>query len=122
MVGINVGTYVQSRGTAPHQLAITKGVGEAIANTGVAATAFAGAVKTFQTAQILGGVGALRELQERLKTAGHYSGPIDGNYGPALKTAIATFEAGGRLPPTGLASEDVLSRLRLLQTSGPAKR
>ena len=41
VIGINVGTYVQSKGAAPHQLATAKGVGEAIANTGVSATAFA---------------------------------------------------------------------------------
>ncbi len=113
VVGINVGTYIQSKAAAAHQLAITKGAGEAIANTAVAATAFAGAVKTFRSAFILTGVEQLKELQERLKAAGHYIGPIDGTYGPSLKLAILAFETGERLPQTGLASEDVLSRLRL---------
>ncbi len=121
VIGINVGTYVQSKGTAPHQLATTNGIGEAIANTGVAATAFAAHLKAFRAAHILGGVAPVRELQERLRTAGHYTGPVDGTYGPSLKTAIDAFEATLKVPQTGLASEDILSRLRLRQASGTPK-
>ncbi len=121
VIGINVGTYVQAKGAAPHQLATARGVGEAIANTGVSATAFAAQLKSFRTARILGGVAPMRELQERLQAAGHYSGPIDGTYGPALKTAIDAFEASVRVAQTGLASEDVLSRLRLIQATAAPK-
>ena len=121
VIGINVGTYVQSKGTAPHQLATTKGMGEAIANTAVSATVFAGTLKTFRTAHILGAVEPMKELQERLKAAGHYTGPIDGTYGPALKMAIMAFEASARVPQTGMASEDVLSRLRLQKPNSAPK-
>jgi Putative peptidoglycan binding domain len=117
LIGINVGTYIQSKSGTPHQLAIEKGGGDAIANTGVAATAFAAQAKSFRAALLLASVGAMRELQERLRTEGLYGGAIDGTYGPALKTAIENFEVSARILPTGLASEDVLSRLRLKQAS-----
>jgi hypothetical protein len=121
VIGINVGTYIQSKGSAPHQLATEKVGGDAIANTGVGATAFAAQAKAFRAAAIVSGVGAVRELQERLRAEGHYGGTLDGTYGPTLKTAIEAFEAATRLPVTGFASEDVLSRLRLKQAGAASK-
>jgi Putative peptidoglycan binding domain len=121
VIGINVGTYIQSKSSAPHQLATEKVAGDAIANTGVAATSFAAQAKAFRAAFILSGVGAVRELQERLRTEGLYTGAIDGTYGPTLKVAIEGFEASARLPLTGFASEDVLSRLRLKQAGATNK-
>jgi Putative peptidoglycan binding domain len=121
VIGINVGTYIQSKGSTPHQLATEKGGGDAIANTGVGATAFAAQAKAFRAAIILSGAGAVRELQERLRTEGLYSGAIDGTFGPTLKVAIEGFEASARLPLSGFASEDLLSRLRLKQAGAPTK-
>jgi peptidoglycan hydrolase-like protein with peptidoglycan-binding domain len=121
VIGINVGTYIQSKGGVPHQLATEKVGGDAIANTGVAATAFVAQARAFRTAMILSSAGAVRELQERLRAEGFYNGTIDGTYGPALKTAIETFEASTRISVTGFASEDLLSRLRLKQAGGAQK-
>jgi Putative peptidoglycan binding domain len=126
VVGINVGTYVQSKVLVPHQrapnpVAADKGVAESIANTGVMATAFADQVRAFRAAQILSGIGPMRELQERLRTAGFYTGPMDVTYGPTLKKAIEAFEASLPVAPTGLASETVLSHLRLKQAGDRPK-
>jgi hypothetical protein len=120
VIGINVGTYVQSKALVPHQSA-EKGGGEPIANMGVASIAFAPRLAAFRAAVILSNIGALKELQERLQKAGLYRDAVDGNYGPALKAAIEVFEAGEKLPQTGIASEMVLSRLRALQTAGATK-
>ncbi len=120
IIGINVGTYVQTKALIPNQ-STDKGGGEAIANTGVASTAFAGRLDAFRGAYILSGVAVLKELQERLLKAGFYSGPIDGNYGPTLKGAIEGFEIAHSLVPTGLASEAVLAQLRAREPSGARK-
>jgi peptidoglycan hydrolase-like protein with peptidoglycan-binding domain len=53
----------------------------------------------------------MRTLQERLRERRFYDGPIDGAYGPSVRTAIETFEAASRLPVTGLATEELLKRL-----------
>jgi hypothetical protein len=126
IVGINVGTYVQSKVLIPHQkaplsTAAEKTAGDSIANTGVMATAFASQLRAFQAARILAGIGPMKELQERLQQAGFYSGPVDGTYGPTLKSAIGSFELAMAVPLTGLASEDVLARLRLTQTGDKSK-
>ena len=53
----------------------------------------------------------IRDMQERLKLLGYYSGPIDTVYGPSLKSAIEAYEAAANLPVTGLASRQLLSRM-----------
>jgi membrane-bound lytic murein transglycosylase B len=63
----------------------------------------------------------MKELQERLRTAGFYTGPVDVTYGPTLKKAIEAFETSLPVMPTGLASEAVLSHLRLKQAGGLPK-
>jgi len=113
VIGINVGTYVQSKTMLQNERIQERISTDAIANTGVAATAFARQLAAFKTAHILVGVSHLRELQDRLQKAGYYSGPTDGTFGPALRQAIETYEAVQKLPMTGLASEDLLARLRL---------
>ena len=112
VIGINVGTYVQSRTVLHQSRPADKPSSDSIANTGVASAAFARQLASFRNARILVGSSTLRELQERLQKIGYYYGPIDGTYGPALKLAIDSYEASANLPKTGLASEDLLARLR----------
>ena len=114
VVGINVGTYVQSKTALQLRGQAERAKTDAIANTGVAATAFAGKLEWFRTAHILMGIAPVRELQQRLRDLGYYSGSIDGTYGPQLKAAIVSYQTAVRLPATGLASEDVLARLRAI--------
>ncbi len=52
------------------------------------------------------------ELQERLKSAGHYGGEIDGNLGKESKGAIRSFQAKAGLPVDGVPTQTVLARLR----------
>ncbi len=121
VVGINVSTYVQSRKLMRGSVVSDTSKTEVIANTGVASIAFAEQLAAFRSARVLAGAGALREMQERLKRLGYYSGPIDGTYGQAMQVAIVSFQAQAKLFETGLASEDVLTHLRLLTArSDPA--
>ena len=112
VVGINVGTYVQSRSITNETQTSEKTTTDTIANTAVAATAFQSHFKVFQNARLLTSAGQMRELQQRLQQRGHYAGAMDGTYGPTLKSAIKSFEGALSLPPTGIASEETLERLR----------
>ncbi|MBT5414259.1 MAG: peptidoglycan-binding protein [Rhodospirillaceae bacterium] len=62
-------------------------------------------------------VETLRRIQKALKDQGHYSGGIDGDYGPGTRAAMAAFQTKAGLDPTGLP--DQLTLLRLLHPSGP---
>ncbi len=112
VVGINVGTYVQSRivsagakgKSAPRQRA------ETIANTAVSAQVFAARIDVLRTAVPLPNGRAMRELQERLRTLGHYSGPLDSVYGSGLKIAIEAYEKAAHLPVTGLPTRALVQR------------
>ena len=113
VIGINVGTYVQSKVLMQNGKVSQRLAADSIANTGVASVAFAEQVTAFKAARLLAGAAALREVQERLLQGGFYTGPADGTYGPALKQAVEVFEAAAGLTRTGIVSEDLLSRLRL---------
>lgn len=111
VVGINVGTYVQSQvllqdGQVVHRYKATD-----VANTGVAAEAIRGKLDAFESADILATRADLRRLQIRLAQFGHYAGPRDGAYGPRLRAAIESFERAQHEPETGLATAELLSRL-----------
>ena len=114
VIGINVGTYVQSKTELHARGQAERAKADAIANTGVAAKAFAEKLEWFRAAHILMGIAPMRELQQRLQDLGYYSGSIDGTYGPQLKAAIVSYQTAVRLTTTGLASEDVLARLRAI--------
>jgi hypothetical protein len=113
VVAINVGTYVQSRSVLHEAPADGVTHSDAVANTAVSATAFARQLAAFSGARMLITNAQLRELQEQLRRLALYSGASDATYGPTLKTAIEAYEKSIGLPPTGLATEEIL--LRLLQ-------
>lgn len=56
----------------------------------------------------------LRRAQQALKDRGHYSGTIDGLYGPQTQKALETFQQKQGLQVTGLP--DQLTLLRLLRS------
>jgi hypothetical protein len=62
-------------------------------------------------------VETLQRIQKALKDRGHYTGTIDGDYGPGTRTAMAAFQKTAELEPTGLP--DQLTLLRLLHPGGP---
>jgi V8-like Glu-specific endopeptidase len=112
VVAINVGTYVQSKVIVRNGQTVQRMKPQTIANTAVAATAFHGALQAFRSATVLMTPASMKELQGTLTKSGYYSGPLDGSYGLALRSAIAAFEAAERMPVTGIASEAVLLRAR----------
>ena len=121
VIGINVGTYVQSH-SVPHESGRTEmGAVEAVANTGVATTAYAERLAAFRTAHIIATPPTLKEMQARLAKAGFYAGLVDGTYGAALKSAIEAYETARRVPVLGIASEDILARLRLDPATAPGR-
>jgi Putative peptidoglycan binding domain/Trypsin len=111
VVGVNVGTYVQSK-VLMEDGRISKRLEAAqVANTAVNSSAFAGKLATFQQAAILTSAEEIRALQMALKLRALYAGAIDGAYGAGLRSAIEAFEGAQDLPVTGLATKALLQRL-----------
>jgi len=111
VVGLNVGTYVQSK-VLMEDGRITKRFEAAeVANTAVNSSAFAGKLATFRQAAILASAAEIRALQLALKLRALYPGTIDGAYGADLRSAIEAYEGAQDLPVTGLATKALLQRL-----------
>ena len=110
VIGINVGTYVQSRIPA-QAVPPARQKTDIVANTAINASAFAAQIEPLRTLQILATTAAIRDLQERLKVSNHYAGRVDGTYGPALKAAISAYEEASGLPVTGLPTQPLVQRL-----------
>jgi hypothetical protein len=111
VIGINVGTYVQSKVLMQAGQVTKRLKADTVANTGVSAAAFAGKLNAFREAAILGTPAQLRELQVLLHQRHLFNGVADGTYGAALRAAIETYEKAEGLPVTGLATQALLKRL-----------
>ena len=111
VIGINVGTYVQARMTVEEGNPAQGVRTDTIANTGVAAVAFASRVAAFADARVLATAGQIRELQTQLQRRGYYDGIIDGTFGAEVRASIEIFERANSLPVTGIASEPLLRGL-----------
>lgn len=111
VIGINVGTYVQSRVEMKEGEVVRRFKSETVANTGVSATAFATKLEAFRRAAILSTAAQIRDLQTALKQRQLYDGAIDGTYGPGLRVAIEAYEKAQGLTVTGLATQALLKRL-----------
>ncbi len=111
VIGINVGTYVQSKIMTEGGQFTLREKAETVANTAVNAGVFAGRIEMLRNASILPSGQPLRDLQQRLSEQRLYQARIDGSYGPLLRSAIEGYERQSRLPITGLATQDLLSRL-----------
>jgi Putative peptidoglycan binding domain/Trypsin-like peptidase domain len=115
VIGINIGTYVQSRVVVregPKSAATTLATPEAVANTAVAVAGFIDRVAPFKAATIIKSAAGIRDLQDALKARGHYTGAIDGSYGSGLQRAIEAYELATGLPVTGVASVALQARLK----------
>jgi Putative peptidoglycan binding domain len=110
-VGLNVGTYVQSKVLIEEGRVSKRLSTHTVANTAVNSAAFAGKLATFRHAAILGSPAAIRALQRSLQRRELYAGAIDGTYGASLRAAIAAYESAEGLPVTGLATATLLHRL-----------
>jgi len=62
-------------------------------------------------------------VQQSLKDQGYYSGPLDGNYGKSMHTALSDFQKKNGVTVTGLPDQESLFRLLPLKPekgmSGP---
>jgi protease YdgD len=111
VIGINVGTYVQSKVLMQDGHVTKRLKADTVANTAVNASAFAGALDAFRQATVLSTAAELRELQTLLHKRHLFSGPIDGAYGAVLRAAIEAYEKAEGLPVTGIATHALLKRL-----------
>lgn len=111
VVGINVGTYLQSRILTQDGQVVHRYKSETVANTAVSTQAFLAQTAVFMAADVVGHSPDLRRIQSALALTGYYTGPIDGLYGPGMRQAIADFEKAERRLPTGLATQTLLRRL-----------
>lgn len=53
----------------------------------------------------------VKQLQQRLKDLGYYSGDVDGQYGAGTQTAVTAFQAQHGLKADGVAGEQTLAML-----------
>jgi protease YdgD len=123
VVGINVGTYLQSHVLTQDGEVLHRYRSDTVANTGVSTLAFMEQRDSFAVAEVITSRQDIRRMQRGLASAGHYEGPLDGLYGPALRAAIERFETAERRPRTGLASTALLRRLEAViaeRTGAPA--
>jgi protease YdgD len=111
VVGINVGTYVQSKIALRGGSVVRRYRARDIANTGVNIIALADKLGAFSRAPILASRTHIRSLQSQLKSRAVYLGSLDGTYGPKLRAAIESYERTHNLPVTGLATQTLLRRL-----------
>lgn len=122
VIGINVGTYVQSKVEMQDGHVTRRFKSDTVANTGVSSLAFAAKLDAFRQAAILGTSAQIRELQAALKQRQLYAGPVDGTYGPTLRVAIEAFEKAEGLAVTGLATQALLKRLGGASAERPKAR
>jgi putative peptidoglycan binding protein/trypsin-like peptidase len=111
VIGINVGTYVQSKVLMQDGKVMKRLKADAVANTGVASGAFADKLETFREAQLLTSTAQVRELQSLLHGRQLFAGKADGTYGAELRSAIEAYEKAEGLTVTGLATMTLLKRL-----------
>jgi hypothetical protein len=109
VVGINVGTYVQSKVILLNGEVVHRLTSDDVANTGVNAQVFANTLAAFRDADLLTTSRDVLRLEDALAAHGLYKGPRDGRYGPALRTAIKAFERAAAMPVTGLATRPLLA-------------
>ncbi len=111
MIGINVGTYVQSKVEMMDGQVTRRFKAETVANTGVSAAQFAAKLEAFRNAVILATPTQIRHLQAALREREIYSGPLNGVYTANLRAAIEAYEAAEGLPVTGFPTQALLRRL-----------
>jgi protease YdgD len=112
VVGINVGTYVQSKVIMLNGEVLHRFKSDDVANTGVNSLAFAASLDALRAADTLLARHDIRLLQERLAAKGLYKGPQDGIFNAETRAAVEGFERAAELPVTGLATRPLLQALQ----------
>jgi protease YdgD len=111
VIGINVGTYVQSRILLRNGKVEKTFKPRTIANTGVNAEHFSREIETFRQSKVLSSSAEIARIQHALRALRLYSGPTNGRYGELTRAAIIAFERSKRLPETGLPTSELAARL-----------
>lgn len=111
VIGINVGTYVQSQVETQDGVVTHRYKADTVANTGVSTQAFAASVAAFRTAGVVADKPTLRTLQQALAERGHYEGAMNGRFSLALRAAIIAVEPSEGLPVTGVPTRALITRL-----------
>jgi protease YdgD len=111
VIGINVGSYIQSKVVMQDGKVTRRLKADTVANTAVSALAFAAKLDLFRQATILTTPVQLRELQAALKQRRFYDGPVNGVYATDLRAGIEAYERAQGLAVTGLATQALLKRL-----------
>ncbi len=112
VVGINVGTYVQSKVIMLNGEVLHRFKSDDVANTGVNSLAFAASLDALRAADTLLARHDIRLLQERLAAKGLYKGQQDGIFNAETRAAVEGFERAAELPVTGLATRPLLQALQ----------
>lgn len=110
-VGINVGTYVQSRKPVRNSRVARTAKSRTIANTGVSSFAFHSHISNLKRARVLTSHTSLAKLQVRLREIDLYTGPLDGIFGNMTRAAIQAYERSRGKPAIGLPTVDLLVQL-----------
>ena len=53
----------------------------------------------------------VREAQRALRDLGYHPGPIDGMFGPQMRTALEKYQVAEKLPVTGQLDAETMQRL-----------
>lgn len=61
-----------------------------------------------------------REIQQALKNAGDYDGPVDGKIGPQTRVAIKAFQSSHQLTADGVAGAKTMAALETYLTEAEA--
>ncbi len=110
VVGINVGTYVLSRGI-PLASSSDQSRTQAIANTAIDIKRIATGFELISARSIVERVVDVQIIQRALRSAKLYSGPINGLWSPRLETAVRAFEANAGQDATGLLTTQLLHQI-----------
>ncbi len=108
VVGINVGTYIQSKVLIRNGQVARKFEARPVANTGVNAAVFKNYISVLRDADILTAKPDLKQVQTVLHQADQYRGAIDGVFGNRTRQAIRAYQKHQGLQVTGLPTRDLL--------------
>jgi Trypsin-like peptidase domain/Putative peptidoglycan binding domain len=117
VVGINVGTYLQSRLLLRGGLVIKRFAPATVANTGVSAAEFADRLVSFQTSETIAETADVKRLQAAMAERRLYAGVIDGILGEQTRKAIRDVQRQLGEVDTGLPSVALFEKLGLSLTA-----
>jgi len=122
VVGINVGTYIQSKVLIRNGQVARKFEARPVANTGVNAAVFADHIDTLRQADILTRKDDLKQVQTVLHQADHYRGAIDGVFGNGTRQAIQAYQRSLGVQIVGLPTRDLLPVMSASTPPVPARK